>query len=264
MRELFWSTIILVAMLVGMNRADAVPAYAKASKSKVDYCARSKDPSYFKNLLLSTENVMGFINNGGIAGGGVCWWHSRFTRAATYLAIYRPDLPRPSFAQAKRIIQTIRHRRGVVEIPGFKNLNEFSLAYADEIQDVLENWQMASGAAFGWIRGLAGSSTLSAEKMQQTILQTLRLVEVEKLITYYKMQAKGITAHAWLVTKVEKSQYANGYILQIIDSNYAYPQEVNYSYGMTQFAGRYAPYLESSEIREARELAQIAKRSCNR
>lgn len=264
MKNILLSTTVLFSVAFGFSSAHAeLSSTTPAASSRAEFCAKSKDPYYFQNMLLNMNNLMAFNNGGGIANGGVCWWHSRFTRAATYLAIYRPELPRPTPQQAAQIIETIRHRRGVVEIPGFRNLREFSAAYRNEIQQVLEKWQMASGAGFGWVRGLAGSSSLSPAAMQKTIEQTIQLVENEKLITYYKMQAKGITAHAWLVARVQKSPYL-GWVLNVVDSNMSYPETANYSYGQTQFGGYYAPYIESSELKEARELAKMAKSFCGR
>lgn len=65
----------------------------KAATSRAEFCKNADDPNYFKSLLYNENNHLYNLNRGGIANGGVCWWHSMFSRSATFLAVYRPDLP---------------------------------------------------------------------------------------------------------------------------------------------------------------------------
>jgi hypothetical protein len=48
------------------------------SLSKEKFCADRKDDKFIKELTLDSANLMPFRNKGGIANGGICWWHSRF------------------------------------------------------------------------------------------------------------------------------------------------------------------------------------------
>ena len=191
------------------------------------FCA-SRQPEQIKELSLESFTRMSFQNQGGLANGGVCWWHSRFQRNALYLTVYSPKKERPSYEQAKQIIAAIRAGKSLVEVPGFYNFNEFSNAFGADILRELEKWQKGDGfLRAAWIKGLAGSSVVSAEKMKAMMDELYQEVEVKGNITYEKLQLKGITAHAWLVNKVEKT--ADGYDLYVIDSNYP-DQTISYQY----------------------------------
>src|SRR5438270_754213 len=76
------------------------PAAAASSKGPAEaaYCSRTRED--FLSAGFSPSQRLSFGNTGGIAHGGVCWWHSRFQRAAIYLTIFRPDLPKPSHRKA--------------------------------------------------------------------------------------------------------------------------------------------------------------------
>ena len=115
------------------------------SQSKDQFCADRSESSFNKTLLQNELNMMGFANEGGIANGGVCWWHSRFQRNATYLTIYKPSEKKPSKEQAKNIITKIKLAKEVVIIPGFRNFSEFTSTYQSEIQSELNKWQKLDG-----------------------------------------------------------------------------------------------------------------------
>jgi hypothetical protein len=111
------------------------------SLSAESFCADRKNIDFVKDLTLSSNNLMSFTNHGGLANGGVCWWHSRFQRNALYLTLYKPDLPKPNDEETRDIVAAIRAGDAVVEIPGYKNFAEFSKDKEAAIQRELEKWQ---------------------------------------------------------------------------------------------------------------------------
>lgn len=104
-------------LLVFLGLMTAHTSYAAvASQSAAEYCVDRRDENFMQDLAKNSQNHLAFRNSGGLLNGGVCWWHSRFTRNALYLAIYRPDLPRPNGDQMASIIRDIRNGRTVVTI----------------------------------------------------------------------------------------------------------------------------------------------------
>lgn len=235
------------------------------SMSKSEFCSDREDRHYARELLQDNENMLAFTNHGGLINGGVCWWHSRFTRNAAYLAIYRPELPRPSADEARRIIKEIRKGDNLVVIPGYANLKEFSSysAFASLIQDELERWQRGDGLIRQqWIVGLAGRSSTSAEKMKSIMDELYNYVEVQGNVAYQKLQLPGVVAHAWLVVGMEKTR--DGYDLTVVDSNYRNPYTVSYYEGMTHLNysgfGNFVPYLERE--RELSSVKRVIQKNC--
>jgi hypothetical protein len=90
------------------------------------------------------SDTLAFGNPPGPVGGGMCWLHSRLQRRFTYLANFRPTdergrpLPRPSREEAEQIIHRLVHGMGVTEIPGFRNVFEFSQAYERELTSAID------------------------------------------------------------------------------------------------------------------------------
>ncbi len=113
---------VLVSFLILLS---GIGVYAvEASRSAQAFCQDRSNDGYLKELILKQENQLGFENMGGLFNGGVCWWHSRFLRNATYLTYYRPDLEGPKDAkEAKELVSQIIKGNQVVMIPGFKNLH---------------------------------------------------------------------------------------------------------------------------------------------
>lgn len=237
-------TILSLLGLISFN----LMAASTPSQSMEQFCADRSSLSSVKELLSSSSNLMAFRNQGGMANGGVCWWHSRFQRNATYLTIYRPAEQRPSKDEAAKIIDKIRSGKDIVVIPGYRNFGEFSAYHADQIQKELEKWQKADGIGrFNWVIGLAGKNIVEASELKEMMDELYDYVEVQGNIAYQKLQIKGITAHAWLVVNMKK--VGNGYDLEVLDSNF--PSRTSmYSYreGQTHFNhfhyGEFTPYLE--------------------
>lgn len=220
-----------------------------ASETKEQFCADRLQPAYVKDLARDANNLMSFKNHGGFRNGGVCWWHSRFQRAALYLTHYNPSAEKPDAQTAKQIIRTLRNANDVVEIPGFKNFLEFSTHFAKEIQNELESWQKFESIRFTWIRGLRGSTRVHPDWMKELMDNLYEETEINKNISYQKLQMKGITAHAWLVVSMKK--FDNGYDLEVIDSNYQNMTKIyQYRHGDTHLLYRekspFTPYLENT------------------
>lgn len=202
----------------------------KAAISRKEYCAKGTDVNYFKSLMYGYENRLSFVNAGGLGNGGVCWWHSMFTRNAIYLTVYRPDQRRVNRTEALTVIDDIISSRGIVEVPGYNNLYDFSRDYAQDIQRALNRWQIGDGLAFGWLRGLVGRSRVPATELKAMMDELYQEVKVGH-VTYQKLQIPGISAHAWLV--VDMSRTTNGYDLEVVDSNYRDVRTIQYTKGMT-------------------------------
>lgn len=249
---------------IGIGISSQVLA-ATSSKSADEFCLDRKQKSYMRNYLDERESRMAFTNHGGLLNGGVCWWHSRFQRNATYLTTYRPGLRRPTRDVAIRLVKAIRHGRDIVTIPGFSNFEEFSSYYSSEIQSTLESWQKLDGFVFQqWVVGLAGSSEVSPKKMKKKMDALYKDVKSGDII-YQKLQIKGIDSHAWLVTDMKKTR--DGYDLSVIDSNYPMSTNVySYSKGDRSFEypyyGHFVPY--TGKMHELRRLKKVVKKFCRR
>lgn len=181
-----------------------------------------------KNLtayLSSSDSRMGFKNRGGLFGGGVCWWHSRFQRSSAYLAEFEPLKEKPSPAQLQNIMNNLKKMDRVVSISGFENFNSFSKAYEKQIQKVLEQWQREDGFINQqWLRGISGKSELEAQEMKQR-MDTLHEQFLKSPQPVWIMaQIKGITSHSMLL--VDMLPRSNGYELNVIDSNFPMDQKV--------------------------------------
>ncbi len=256
MRLIFFSFLIflLISCSSFSNNRDTAsvePYYLKPPKSKEQFCNIVTDKEYFRNMLYYSENRLAFYNWGGVFNSGTCWWHSMFTRNATYLSIYKPDLPKPNIRQVKQIILDIVSIKGIVVIPGFKNLQEFSIANGELIQDALNKWQIGDGLiGFGWLRGLQGKTELTPEEMRQTMDAAFLKYKKYNIPIYQKLQMPGLDAHAWLIIGMRKAN--NGYWLDIIDSNYMEVIKIKYVFGSNKlfkdYHGNFAPYTSRNFI----------------
>jgi len=238
-------------------------------QTKAEFCERFEDSPEAKEVLqdLSTDsvNLMAFKNDGGLFNGGVCWWHSRFQRNILYLAVFRPDLPKPkNTAETKQLIRRIRDGVSVFTIPGFQNFEEFSRENQKLIQSELNDWQLYDGVVLGgWMDGLKGDTQIQAPLLEKMMKEVFDYVAVKKKIGYQKLQIKGITSHAWLVVGMKKSE--TGFDIGYLDSN-SPRMSLNYSYksGDTSFFirgyGNFVPYLEFK--REEERLVSAARTFC--
>ena len=236
---------------------------ARPSANQDQFCADRLDGEFVKQLASESRNFMAFRNQGGIGNGGVCWWHSRFQRNALYLTIFKPEQAMPTIDEAQKLIKKIRAGKEIIEIPGFDNFEAFTARYRVLIQKELELWQKADGAKFAWIRGLKGTPEVTPEKMKTLMDELYDEVEGKGNIAYQKLQIKGITAHAWLVINMDKTD--TGYVLEVLDSNF--PSETTfykYQEGQTHFVhwfyGNFTPYLE--ETKEMERLNTVIQKQC--
>jgi hypothetical protein len=205
---------------------------------------------------------LSFSNQGGLFGGGVCWWHSRFTRNAAYIVRFRPDLTAPSETEAKRIIKDIRSAKKIIEVPGFANLYDFSRSYDDLILKELEAWQRKDGFVNQqWVAGLSGSSTNKPEALAEKMDELFVRVQSGEVV-YQKLQMPGVVAHAWLV--VGMTQIEDGYRLLVLDSNTYSPDTYTFRKGMTYLNyhgfSHFVPY--TGKTKEEAKLKRIVAKDC--
>ncbi len=235
---------IIPALLLGcsITYAEINKSGAKAATSRKEFCTNTKNKDYFKSLLYSRDNQIAFTNRGGLMNGGVCWWHSLLTRSAQYLTVYKPELPRPNSDQVQRILTQISAAKGVVEVPGYRNFNEFTRDNAQAVQTYLEAGQIVDGGfAFGWIRGISGAYEVEPEVLSKMMDETYKSVKSQKQIAYQKLQIQGVESHAWLVLDMTKTH--DGYELDVVDSNYRGVRKASFRHGMRQLpAYRSVPY----------------------
>lgn len=229
----------------------------------VPFCSVSRTPDFGNTMLEEHAHRLDFLNQGGLFNGGVCWWHARFTRNATYIAHFDPNEPTPSKEQTKELIKKIRKAKEVVIIPGYSNLKDFSRENEDLIQSELESWQRYDGfVRQQWVVGLWGLRKIPAHKLKARMQHLYDYVQVKGKIAYLKLQLKGLPAHSWLVIGMAKR--TDGYELKIIDSNYRYPISYRYRFGDKSFDspgyGRFVPYL--GKIKENERVRALRKSYC--
>ena len=238
-------------------------ASVMSSQSMKQFCEDRASSTFEKELVSDANNLMAFANRGGIVNSGVCWWHSRFQRNSLYLTYFSPEKERPSREEAKKIIDKIRSAEELVEIPGFRNFNEFSKEHSRDIQKELNKWQRADGIIkFNWLIGLAGRSKVKAHKLERMMDRLYKYVEIDGNIAYQKLQIKGIVSHAWLVIGMKK--FTDGYDLEVLDSNSPFQtMSYSYRYGQRNLShyefGNFVPYLGRKGEMQKLKLAVLKK-----
>lgn len=233
------------------------------SETLENFCSDRVKSEFVKSLVQDPQNLMSFKNRGGLGKGGVCWWHSRFQRNALYLTYYSPSKEKPAQHEIPWLLRRIRNANEVIEIPGFKNFQEFSAEYSQEIQKELEKWQRFEGFRFTWIRGLRGSSRVSPEWMKQLMDNLYEEVTANNAIAYQKLQMPGITAHAWLVINMLKLD--NGYDLEVLDSNFPnmtmlYQYRDGDTHLLYETGAHFTPYLEF--VNEMERISSVITTTC--
>lgn len=229
-----------------------------------EFCEERKMKDFSNDSLNQVDNRLSFRNQGGIANGGVCWWHSRFQRNATYLVTFAPEKVAPTQKEAKKIIDRIRRGRDVVEIPGFYNLFDFSVEYKTEILKELAAWQRTDGFINqAWLLGIKGKTRVEPEKLEKMMNELYFDVKTGNSV-FQVLQIKGITAHAWLVIGMQKSGL--GYQLSVIDSNFptetmVYDYKVGDDSFYSPFYGNFVSYTYKSH--EEERLQKVVKEYCS-
>jgi len=223
------------------------------------HCADvAADSSLFIKKLSLSQNRLSFNNHGGLLNGGVCWWHSRLTRAVQYLAVFEPSLPKVTSKEAYDLVLRLREGRPVT-INGYRDLQDFSIDHQDVIQENLEAWQISNGGfGLGFLDGLAGSTSVAANELKTLMDDTYnRLVTFRKPI-YQVLQLPGITAHGWLVIGIQTT--STGYNFSVVDSNYRDLQTWSYTNGSTEFHYGSYPFVSYTTNRGLKEEALLTKR----
>lgn len=191
--------------------------------SRAEYCERSKNPDYFKTILLNPRNRLAFPNEEGWLNTGLCWWHSLLQRAAAHLIVFRPEYPKPDRWEALALIEDLVTQKGVVEIPGYTNLRDFSSDYRRELVRALSAVEITSSIfELGFIKGLLGTPHQQSGRLRQLMDELHDEVEVRKRIAFQVLQMPGPDAHAWLVLgmlPVKREEKIIGYDIVHIDSN---------------------------------------------
>ena len=222
------------------------------------FCSQRGQPRFAQSHVADEVNRLSFVNAGGLFNGGVCWWHSRFTRNAAYVANFQPHEAKPSLAQARRIIHAIRLGTAIVDVPGYSDLQTFSIDFHNEIQAKLNEWQVVEG---DWMRGLAGRTSEAPDRLASRMDELYQRVVVNQELVYQKLQLPGITSHAWLVIHMVRE--SNGYLLTVADSNSLTLNTRRYTRGSTQMMygdKGFVPYIEFQD--ELRSLEQVVRNHC--
>lgn len=197
---------------------------AFAQDSKEAFCSKRSSLSGVQSIYKDINNFLSFENTAGMLSPlgiktGVCWWHSRLQRNITYLAHFRPELPRPETEkEINKIISNLISGKEVVIIPGYRNLQEFSIDNNRAMQGKLNAWMRRDSLLNQtWIKGLKGKTSMDEASFQEHLSKIYdQFVESDGLMVQI-LQFEGITAHAWLVTDIKKMP--DGYTMNVIDSN---------------------------------------------
>lgn len=206
----------------------------------------------------SNPNLLAFGNTGGLLRNGVCWWHSRFTRAALYLVYFEPGKPHPRASEARRAIASIMNADRVVEIPGYSCLSDFSRDYRKDIQRVFERRQLSDGILrFAWVDGLSGSYRMSPAALDR-MMDRIHTETSGAGLAYVKLQIRGIDAHSLIVTGMEPLS-GGGYTCRYLDSNWPLERVWTYRPGQTTASSVTGmpgvPYLQrTGELRKMKRM----------
>lgn len=189
----------------------------------------------FQSKLLNNANRLSFTNSGGPMGIGLCWWHSRMQRNANYLLAFDPLAYPMKQKEIWTVIKGLSKVNKVQTVRGYQNLEEFSLAHADKMNETLGQWQAAdSFFRFNWVNGLSGSSEVKAKELKKQMDALYTRVNRKKEIVYQMLQMPGAEAHAWLVIGMKKT--SDGYALEVVDSNTTSLTKFYYTNGMSNFS----------------------------
>ena len=243
-------------------------------QSQQHLCSVINKPGYFQQKLLFDKNSrLAFRNLPGPINRGICWWHSRMTMAANYLAIFRPDIQKkPTIKEVRQILKHLRNRDRIVEIPGYQNLYEFSKDNAILFEAELNLWSLIDSFTFKLTNGLIGSSKEDPQILSQNMDELYYLVNEEKQIVFQILQLPGLAVHSWLVVGMEIND--QGYTLRVIDSNFLDVQKWNYYRGQSHLyykfydrlpiEGPFVPYFNTDWINEEKELMSVVRQHCSR
>jgi hypothetical protein len=200
------------------NPSEVCTASLPLPTSREELCERR--PKDFRRVACNPGTKLALMNDGGLlgAGTGVCWWNSRFHRNAIYLTSYRPECPALSATdpegakRTRRLIERIIRADQLVEIPGYKNLWEWTQApgVARLLQKELQQW-MAKDTFLKqqWVNGVDGlflnKKGKRARRIQgQEVRKIEALVQRQDKLPFVVLKESGVAAHAWIVLAIER------------------------------------------------------------
>ena len=100
-------------------------------------------------------------------GIGRCWWHSRMQRNANYLLAFDPLGYQMKQKEIWNVIKGLSKVNKEQTVRGYQNVEEFSLAHADKMNETLGQWQTAdSFFRVNWVNGISGSSELKPKELK--------------------------------------------------------------------------------------------------
>ncbi len=229
--------------LNGQGVSPRLPAFKIpfCSRNELDIAAALSDPN-------DTSGKLSFTNPEGVWAaldkklgthlfkGGACWWDSRFQRSAAYLAYYSPAKPKPTAAQAKKIIDQLIAMSAPVEIPGYADLDAFTADFVDAISDAFNAWMLKDWFALHSTNDYAldkSSEDPAALQSRMEALYDRLLQQPQILFLRIHMTSFGpFDSHALLLTRISPLRGAPvpgnpfaaltpvGYQLSVIDSNF--------------------------------------------
>jgi hypothetical protein len=209
-------TSFILALAVVMGNAlfsEAAPI------SKQAFCEQHSDWAAIRKLAELPENRLSFANPSGLLDTGLCWWHSLLQRSALYLGAFRPELPKPKPSEARRIINALMKQNHVVEIPGYRNIFDFSKAFERQISLALSERQIVDGVVLQkWIQNVRENPWTSPDVMLSKVTELEKEANVYRRIPWVMMKLPGVMAHSVLILSVERKE--TGYGLKYIDSNF--------------------------------------------
>lgn len=214
------------------------------SLSRESLCKRG--PKDFRRTACNAGTKLGLMNDGGLMGlmTGVCWWNSRFHRNAIYLSTYRPECPAINATTPKGVkltrslVERLVHARGIVEIPGYKNLWDWSTApgVGPIIQKELQQWMNTDTfIRMQWVNGMEGmfmrkDGKHAKRKQSNEITKLEELIIRKNKLPFVVVKESGVAAHSWLVLSVERVmarpaspdllQRRTTWVFTVIDSNH--------------------------------------------
>jgi hypothetical protein len=223
-------TLLVMMCFVSMAFSCSMEAEASSATSRNAFCQMSRN-DFIADFFL-TQNRLSFDNPAGDLNMGLCWWDSLFQRAAVYLTVFRPELPKPSSQAVSEIIHEIIKKQNVVEIPGYSAFADFSHDYQSEISRQLSDWQLEDGfLKQSWVIDLwLGGNATNASALQKKVDQVFVDFSENHFVPFVRLKLGAVVSHALLVIDVTPAP--DGYQLQVIDSNFSKQTEtVNYRYG---------------------------------
>ncbi len=255
--------IALVLAALSLTAAAHAVEAGRAPRSRAQFCALATNPENFRVLAEDPRNHMAFSNRGGLFSRGVCWWHSLYQRAAWYLTVYRPDLPKPTPEKAKFLVHQIARGKEVVEIPGYDNFFDFSLDHEKQIQAKLEQWQIVDGLLkFAWLNGILAPVRLPPHELRKRMATLADKVNSAHGIQWVMWQLPGVASHStlFLRTRIDPA----GSTSDVIDGNFpGSTGSLRYDDGTSQIQTYFGPaVLHPGRSRDLRKFAKARAVYC--